>query len=411
MRTLGSRRSIGKEATSAEDIYVRRFCLLFSVPTFCVALALAVTPFTVAFAGAPGEAGDPAPAAHARGLAEHALNGARKSEALPGLPVDLPAPAQEVVDHARDVVGGALADVPGIGGVDIPAVPGVPGQQAPGGQAAPPSQLSQSPSPARGSLPSARDSSSTRRDRTVAVAAADSSRGSSSRGLGTADQGQPASLASPVADLVKSAPAAATTTDSYEPSPITRLIELVPRRYWIAIGALAALCLLLAAVLIRERVRSRRAEHQAQTDPLTGLMNRRAFDAALAKEWVRAQRYDRPLGLLFLDVDRFKQFNDSKGHLAGDDLLRELANMLLAELRSIDVAARLGGDEFVVVCPETDHNGVEQVARRLSQVLADLPAKVSVGWAARRQADGTLSELMSRADRQMYRAKAVTGTG
>jgi len=144
-------------------------------------------------------------------------------------------------------------------------------------------------------------------------------------------------------------------------------IERLIRSYKIRAAA-ASLVLIIIMVLLgrlswqlqraRERVaeervaHARRIEYLAYHDSLTGLPNRAFFSRLLGQEMQRAQRYQQSLALLFLDLDRFKLINDSLGHEAGDELLREIAKRLAASVRDSDIVARLGGDEFVVLLPE-----------------------------------------------------------
>lgn len=103
----------------------------------------------------------------------------------------------------------------------------------------------------------------------------------------------------------------------------------------------------------------------AMTDGLTGLFNRRAFDQTLESEFERASRYDYPLALVMIDLDSFKEYNDHWGHPAGDERLKEIAEMLRADLRHPDVVARYGGDEFALILPHTDKARARAVAERL----------------------------------------------
>lgn len=153
----------------------------------------------------------------------------------------------------------------------------------------------------------------------------------------------------------------------------------------------------------------------ALTDTLTGLPNRRAFDARLALEFARQQRNGRPLAMLMLDVDYFKFYNDHYGHPAGDVALREVAAILeLSLCRSADFAARIGGEEFAILLPETDLDGARKMADRIrmqlqessiphadSRVAAHLTASVGIAIAG----NETPAAFVSRADRALYAAK------
>lgn len=108
-------------------------------------------------------------------------------------------------------------------------------------------------------------------------------------------------------------------------------------------------------------------------DSLTGVANRRKFDASLDVEWASARRSALPLSIIMLDVDYFKQYNDRYGHIEGDECLKSIAQTLsLAVTRPRDVVARFGGEEFVLILPETDANAARQVAERCQKVIAKL---------------------------------------
>ncbi|WP_111415376.1 GGDEF domain-containing protein [Billgrantia lactosivorans] len=160
--------------------------------------------------------------------------------------------------------------------------------------------------------------------------------------------------------------------------------------------------------------------HQISTmDGLTGIANRRHFDAFIDREWHRARRHGHPLSVIFLDIDHFKEFNDHYGHVAGDDTLRAVAEALTGVIhRASDLVARYGGEEFVCVLPDTDLAGALRVARRIHEQIRALEiphaystrsgrVTASLGVASGTPApDGAdYEELMAEADRQLYRAK------
>lgn len=157
----------------------------------------------------------------------------------------------------------------------------------------------------------------------------------------------------------------------------------------------------------------------SNTDGLTGAANRRSFDSALVQEWNRAQRSGLPLGLIMADVDHFKAYNDRYGHLAGDDCLRELAMVMLKEVRrSGEMVARYGGEEFVVLMPDSDHETVFATARRIQKTIAELAmthagtpsGKVTVSFGVASvvpSRDQVQDDLISQADAALYRAKAL----
>lgn len=152
----------------------------------------------------------------------------------------------------------------------------------------------------------------------------------------------------------------------------------------------------------------------ATQDPLTGLYNRRELEQQFHDELTRAARYERPLGLLWIDVDSFKAINDRFGHLVGDEVLRRLARLLQNNIRNVDYAARWGGEELVIVLPEVGLPEATDMAERLRRLVAScrvdigdgvVSATVSIGVAAYPEHGQTVEELFEAADAAMYRAK------
>jgi two-component system, cell cycle response regulator len=156
------------------------------------------------------------------------------------------------------------------------------------------------------------------------------------------------------------------------------------------------------------------SQRLAATDSLTGLMNRRAFAASMAGELARCERHHYPLSLSLLDIDHFKQINDSRGHPVGDRVIAEVGELLRTHLRLSDLAARWGGEEFVVAYTSTDFVGARIAAERLRQTVEGLEiygdagdrisVTVSMGLASLHPNEA-LSSLVDRADRAMYVSK------
>ena len=143
----------------------------------------------------------------------------------------------------------------------------------------------------------------------------------------------------------------------------------------------------------------------SRADPLTGALNRRGFTERFEAELSDHVRHgSRPLGLIVVDLDDFKTVNDTRGHAAGDDLLREVAATLDADLRPSDVLGRLGGDEFAVLLPQAGPGELRAAAARLEQRLGGVAA-ASIGLEAL-PVDGLRAEDLHRAaDADLYRAK------
>lgn len=150
--------------------------------------------------------------------------------------------------------------------------------------------------------------------------------------------------------------------------------------------------------------RAENAEAAAHTDPLTGLGNRRAWDAALLAEEERAARHGTPTAVLVLDLDGLKQLNDTAGHDAGDDVLRQAGAALRAQVRGQDAVVRLGGDEFGVLLPDTERAVAVAVAARVRSALGAAGIGVSCGVATRTGQDGLLGAWRA-ADEAMYADK------
>lgn len=147
----------------------------------------------------------------------------------------------------------------------------------------------------------------------------------------------------------------------------------------------------------------------ALLDTLTGLFNRRYIEQRLADEIKRSERFGRPLSVILLDLDEFKQVNDSYGHAAGDAVLKVFAERLSKATRGSDAAARYGGDEFLVVLPECKPENVQHVLKRLEGLRVDVEGHnfsiaLSAGWAELRSGESA-QELVARADAALYANK------
>jgi diguanylate cyclase (GGDEF)-like protein len=161
------------------------------------------------------------------------------------------------------------------------------------------------------------------------------------------------------------------------------------------------------------------AQRLSFTDPLTGLWNYRYLRESLRREVERASRFGRMLAVLALDLDHFKDVNDTYGHAAGDAVLAEFARRVRDCLREVDVAFRQGGEEFVVLLPETDGYGGAIVAERLGAAIRNTPVlissrrhdpeliaiTVSIGIAVYPEHGGTAAEVLAAADEALYGAK------
>jgi diguanylate cyclase (GGDEF)-like protein/PAS domain S-box-containing protein len=151
----------------------------------------------------------------------------------------------------------------------------------------------------------------------------------------------------------------------------------------------------------------------ATTDGLTGLYNHRSFQERLAAEFQRYSRYRAPFSVLLLDVDHFKQFNDAYGHPAGDLVLKQVAQLIRANLRSVDFVARYGGEEFIAILPETGETASLQAAEHVRQAIEEAhweqrPITVSIGLSTASFTTGSQATLIDEADRALYVSKSLS---
>ncbi|HTP97358.1 MAG TPA: diguanylate cyclase [Burkholderiales bacterium] len=150
-------------------------------------------------------------------------------------------------------------------------------------------------------------------------------------------------------------------------------------------------------------------------DGLTGIFNRRCLESELSKEFDRCRRYGSPLSLILFDLDDFKRINDTHGHLAGDEVLRVIAQRVAKNVRSMDIFGRYGGEEFVVILPATDLDGAEAAAEKLRSIVAATPVTfgeqrlaVSASFGIAEAAPDLTSyeALLDRADSALYLCKS-----
>jgi diguanylate cyclase (GGDEF)-like protein len=155
----------------------------------------------------------------------------------------------------------------------------------------------------------------------------------------------------------------------------------------------------------------------SRTDPLTGLANERAFEEVVRQERARVDRRPAAMSIVYLDVDRFKELNDTRGHSAGNACLRLIGETLRASLRAVDTAARLGGDEFALLLPDTGAEecrlAVERLRDRLRReaAAAGFTNTFSVGAVTFEGMPPSYDQLVAAADRAMYRVKGGTRDG
>jgi diguanylate cyclase (GGDEF)-like protein len=169
-------------------------------------------------------------------------------------------------------------------------------------------------------------------------------------------------------------------------------------------------------ITLRKQVQAE-LEQISRLDGLTGIYNRRYFFELANREYARSQRYGHTLSAIMIDLDHFKEINDSHGHAVGDQVLTEVAQRIQAGVRSVDVVGRYGGEEFVVLLPETRLKDAKILANRIWHKLTgrptitsklSIPVKASIGVASC-DPDGkiTLDMLIDQADQALYKAKEL----
>ncbi len=205
------------------------------------------------------------------------------------------------------------------------------------------------------------------------------------------------------------------------PMPVGDVLELTfsPKHlpmslFFMLLGLIMGV--LLAMYLYRENQKYMHWKEQSDTDPLTGLYNRRYLIDRLKQETMRSKRYRRPMSLLMIDVDDFKLFNDTYGHIKGDLILRLVALTLRSIVREPDVIARYAGDEFIVILPESNAKEAGFTAERIQAELvkvgqvikfseADLKITLSIGVTEYTSDIENLDALIEKVDQAMYAAK------
>jgi diguanylate cyclase (GGDEF)-like protein len=210
-----------------------------------------------------------------------------------------------------------------------------------------------------------------------------------------------------------------------DPAPtdaLTRIERVVPTGVWIAL----ALALAVAAVaggtalwsahrMRRQSARFAMVSAAALTDSLTGVLNRRGFAEAAERELARARRHDRPFTLAYVDVRGLKAVNDTQGHRAGDELLKQTARLLKDSARAVDVVGRIGGDELAMMLVEQDGAGAEVVKGRIARDIAArraamglrAPWDLTIGTAVFPEDGETVDELLRTADRRLYEQRGI----
>ena len=190
------------------------------------------------------------------------------------------------------------------------------------------------------------------------------------------------------------------------PEPLTPALAAVKEQ--LAVTVAEDLALALANLKLRETLRS-----QAIRDPLTGLFNRRYLEVTMERELNRVKRQETPLGVIMMDLDHFKDYNDTFGHSAGDELLSALGALLKSHIRGEDIACRYGGEEFLLILPGASMEialeraeGLRQAVKEMHQHYQGLkPASLSLGVAVYPDHGDTGGQLIQAADAALYRAK------
>jgi diguanylate cyclase (GGDEF)-like protein len=154
-----------------------------------------------------------------------------------------------------------------------------------------------------------------------------------------------------------------------------------------------------------------RQKDLARIDPLTSIANSRAFYETANMEFQKSRRHEFPISVLYMDLDNFKEVNDTLGHSTGDTVLKLTANTIIKNIRTIDIAARLGGDEFGILLTQTGAKSAFIVANKLKEMMHNVmrknnwPVTLSIGIVTFLKAPDSVDEMMKKADLLMYSAK------
>jgi diguanylate cyclase (GGDEF)-like protein len=211
-------------------------------------------------------------------------------------------------------------------------------------------------------------------------------------------------------------------SDTPRPGVIQSFERVVPTEIWIALAAALFLAAMAGAWALYSGHRVRRAagafaamSTAALTDQLTGVLNRRGFTEAVERELARAQRYGRTFVLAYIDVRGLKAVNDTEGHRAGDELLKETAGLLQDSARADDVVGRIGGDEMGLLLVEQTQDGASAVRERIEaqvetrrEALAlRAPWDITIGTAAYPEDGETVDDLLRAADLRLYEQRGI----
>jgi diguanylate cyclase (GGDEF)-like protein len=207
-----------------------------------------------------------------------------------------------------------------------------------------------------------------------------------------------------------------------DPSVIQRIDRVIPEPLWIALAISIMIAAMLGSAALWSGLLARRRAGQiaevstvALTDPLTGVLNRRGFTEAVERELDRARRHDHRFALAYVDIRGLKAVNDTEGHLAGDELLRQAAEVLRDSARAHDVVGRLGGDELGVLLVEQSADGAAAVIGRIrtrvsvrrNAVGIRTPWDLTIGTAAFPDDGDTFEDLIDAADRRLYEQRGI----